>query len=121
MVKIIKTTQFQLFIIIFITFLCYTSKFQNQFVGDDQIWIRTWEDIRHIEKIPQFFLGYELNDARIRYRPVGSTFLTFYYQLFKDNALGWQVAAFTTHLISTLFVFLIANSNYFRNIVIYNK
>lgn len=108
MIKLIKNTKVQLLIITFITVITYSNIFQNTFVGDDELFVKTWDLVKHIENIPQFFLGHEFNDAHTRYRPVGSAFLALYYHLWGENPVFYHVVTLSLHLINTILIYFIS-------------
>ncbi|MBI2595300.1 hypothetical protein HYW46_01020 [Candidatus Daviesbacteria bacterium] len=107
----IFSTKLQLLLIAFLTTLAYSSFFQNGFIGDDEKFMMIWAEIRHIENIPRFFLGFgyggdEANNTR--YLPVGNTYLAIMYQLWGTNPLGYHFANLLVHIMSAVAVYFIA-------------
>lgn len=103
--KILKNTKLQLFIIIFLTFLAYSNIFQNDFVGDDFVFIVNWQDAHNLSFIPQLFTGATAYDTKVGYRPVRSTILTIIYQFSGLNPYGYHLFAIIEHLTITALVF----------------
>lgn len=105
--RILNSTKLQFIVILLFSFLAYSNIFQNQFLGDDKNYLENWQTIREIKNIPQLFLGHEFLGTP-RYRPIGSTFLVLYYQLFGENPFGYHVVSLSIHLISTILIYAIA-------------
>lgn len=99
----------QLMIIVAAILVTYSNIYQNQFLGDDALFIKTWDEVKDLGNIPHFFAGKEFLDADIRYRPIGSTFIALHYALWKNNHTGYHISAIILHIINTLLIYSITS------------
>lgn len=108
--SLVKNTKIHLLLIAIAVFASYSNIYKNEFLGDDLLHIETWQDVKDLRNIPNFFAGKEFSDARIRYRPVGSSFIALNYALWGKNPLGYHVTFITLHLINTALFYFIAKN-----------
>ena len=102
-------TNLHLTLLITVPLIAYFAIFQNQFTVDDIDLIVNWPEIRDVSNI-----GYLLNGGLTPghssvYRPIGSLFFLFYYQLFGPNPFFYHFHSVIVHILSVVFVYLIAN------------
>ena len=96
-------------VVLFLTVLCYSNIFKNEFVCDDLAFIVNWPLIQDARNWPQFF-GPENQPESERgvYSPLKTLVHSLSYQAFELNTFGYHVLSLLIHLAGTTLVFLIA-------------
>jgi len=89
------------------TFLVYSNIFSNQFVGDDLDFIVHWPTIESFSNLKPVLLGTNPTEHIGTYRPLRNIFFMISYHFFGTNPFGYHTVSLTTHLLTTLLVYLI--------------
>ncbi len=96
----------QIVIVAIVALVAYLNILPNQFVIDDKMFIHDWAGIRSINLVAD--LKGEVPDIHKGvYRPVRTLLQQVYYQLFKENPVGWHMHSILVHLSSSLLVYLV--------------
>lgn len=96
-----------LLLILLITFLSYSNIFSNQFIGDDLDFIIHWPQVQSFSHLNTIFNGATPPGHEGTYRPFKHMLIAASYQFFASNPTGYHLVSITTHLLSTLLVYLI--------------
>ncbi len=94
-------------IVVAITILVYLNIFPNQFVIDDTVFIKNWQDIRTFSSFPKLLIGSAPFDHQGVYRPIRSILYLVYYHLFGTNPIGYHIHSLLVHVASILLIYLI--------------
>src|SRR3989344_1823309 len=109
MINLFQSQKNQIFIIIALTLLSYSTIFANQLVIDDFDFIVNWESSHQLNLI-NLITGDQPGGHEGVYRPLRSLLYGVYYQIFGTNPLGYHLHSLLVHLISTILVYLIIQS-----------
>ena len=108
MLKRIENKWFQIFIVLFLPFLAYLNILENNFVWDDNVFIKEWDIPRHFSNLLYFLNGSAPIGFEGVYRPVKIILLSLDLHLFGNlNALLFHFQGIILHLAITLLIFFI--------------
>jgi len=97
----------QLIVIILATTAVYLTVFGNQFVIDDQYFIKDWPLTRSWSNAGQLLSGVNPESQPGVYRPIRSLLYLAYYQLWGTNPIGYHLHSLLVHLASTILIYFI--------------
>lgn len=95
-----------LLVVVAITILIYLNVLPNQFVLDDDTFIK-WPLIKNIQNIPYFFTGALPDTHGGDYRPFKGVLLSINYALWGENPIGYLMQAMLIHLTNVTLVYFI--------------
>lgn len=104
--QVIQNNKLQLLVIFLATFIVFSNIFQNEFLLDDETFIKNWETSQNFE-ITKLLTGNLPEVHKGVYRPIRSLLYSIYYQIWQDNDFGYHLHSLFVHLVSTILVFLI--------------
>ena len=97
----------QILIILVFTFIAYTNIFRNNFVIDDQYFIKEWPLTRSWNTVGQLLAGANPESQPGVYRPIRSLLYVLYYQAWGTNPIGYHIHSLMVQLISVILVYRI--------------
>lgn len=99
----------QIAIIILATVFAYSNIFNNQFIGDDQIFFVEWQLPKDIKNIPLLLTAQSTPSGHAEggYRPARAIMFVLANALWGTNLTGYHLFSILVHLINTVLVYLI--------------